>query len=365
MQSITRILAPLDLHSASEAKIPVAAAQARAFGAELILLHVCPQERAVGDTVSLVEAQARTYLDTVAAPLHASGLTARPLVRWGAPADTILAEIVAQHADLVVLGTTVRRGLTQWLLGSVAEEVVAKATCPVLLVHTPTGEVLQAPVVRSFAEDARRAGAVAPRELGVRTVEISRIVGSVGRAPELDAAFRTGKRRKADDQRFKRVLKLMEDGTAPPVALYKLGYGYYVLDGNHRVAAALQLGQLEIEAEVTEFVPLGDAQAQRLTAERRAFERATGLSRIGAMTPGHYRQLEDMIRAYAAGQGLDDLHDAALRWEATVYRPAADKIRRRRSSQRFPGERTADVFVRLATSAADIDEATNRPPGQV
>jgi len=34
----------------------------------------------------------------------------------------------------------------------------------------------------------------------------------------------------------------------PPVVLYKLGYGYYVLDGNHRVAAAKQLGQLEIEA---------------------------------------------------------------------------------------------------------------------
>ncbi len=364
MQTVTRILVPLDLHSVSEAKIPVAAAQARAFGAELVLLHVCAQERAAGDTVSPVEAQARTYLDAVAAPLHADGLTARPLVRWGAPAGVILAEIVAQRADLVVLGTTVRRGLTQWLLGSVAEEVVAKATCPVLLVQTPDGAIPQTPVVRSFAEDAHRAGAVAPRELGVRTVEISRIVGSVGRAPELDAAFRSGKRRKGDDQRFKRVLKLMEDGTAPPVALYKLGYGYYVLDGNHRVAAALQLGQLEIEAEVTEFVPLGDAQAQRLTAERRAFERATGLRRIGAMTPGHYRQLEDMIRVYAVEHGLSDLHQAALRWEATVYRPAADKIRRRRASQRFPGERTADVFVRLTTSGADVDKATNRSPWQ-
>ncbi|MCA1599201.1 MAG: universal stress protein, partial [Chloroflexi bacterium] len=193
MQSITRILVPLDLHRASEAKIPVAAAQARAFGAELILLHVRAQERAAGDTVSQLEAQARTYLDAIAASLHADGLTARPLVRWGAPAGAILAEIVAERADLVVLGTTVRRGLTQWLLGSVAEEVVAKATCPVLLVQTPEGDVLQAPVIRNFAEDARRAGAVAPRELGVRTVEIARIVGSVGRAPELDAAFRTGK----------------------------------------------------------------------------------------------------------------------------------------------------------------------------
>jgi hypothetical protein len=45
-------------------------------------------------------------------------------------------------------------------------------------------------------------------------------------------------------------------GTAlPPVQLYKLGDRYYVVDGHHRVAAALSLGQLEIDAVVTEYLP--------------------------------------------------------------------------------------------------------------
>src|SRR5439155_4110468 len=97
------------------------------------------------------------------------------------------------------------------------------------------------------------------------------------------AAGRVGE----DEQRYARVLKGMRDGAAlPPVELYKLGFGYYVLDGNHRVAAARELGQMEIDAEVSEFVPLGDLEAQRSFAERRAFERTTGLTRVEAEQPG-------------------------------------------------------------------------------
>src|SRR5919206_3456826 len=91
MSAIKRILVPLDLSPLGEAKLPVAEAQARAFGAELILLHVLPPE-AVDRTgaVSPEEARARTYLDTVAARMRADGLTAHGLVRIGPAPATIL-----------------------------------------------------------------------------------------------------------------------------------------------------------------------------------------------------------------------------------------------------------------------------------
>lgn len=346
---IERILVPLDLNRLSEAKIPFAEDQARAFGAEIILLHVLPNEAMAGDTVSPAEAQARTYLDAITTRLHSEGIKARSVVRFGHPVDVILAEIAAEDVDLVILGTNIRHGLSRLLLGSVAEEIIAKATCPVLLVRPNVAAAERPHPIRSFAEDAARAGPLAPRSLGLRTVEVARIIGSVGRASELDADFRPVTRRRADEHRYERIRKLMEEGKPlPPVVLYKLGYGYYVLDGNHRVAAAKQLGQLEIDALVTEFVSIGDPQAQRVFAERRAFEQATGLTRIGAVTPGQYPHLEDMIRAYAEEHGLDDLHQAAQRWEAEVYRPVARRIRALHLTQRFPGERTADVFVRVA-----------------
>jgi len=349
MSAIKRILVPLDLHRVSEAKMPVAAEQARAFGAVLILLHVSAPAGAAADAVSPTEARARAYLDAIAGRLHGEGITALPHIRFGSPVDAILEEIVAQRVDMVILGSTVRQGLSRLRLGSVAEDIVAKAPCPVLLVRPPRGRVPEAPEVRSFAEDAARAGPVAPRELGIRVVEIARIIGSVGRADQLDGSFRSRTSRREDDQRLARLAPLMQEGDLlPPVDLYKLGYGYYVLDGNHRVAAAKEVGQLDIEAHVTEFIPLGDMDAQRAAAERRTFERVTGLKRIGATAPGRYPQLEQVIRAFAEEHGLTDLSEAARRWENSVYRPIAQTIRKRRLTRAYPGERTADVFVRVA-----------------
>ena len=346
---IKRILVPLDLNRLSEGKMPASEAQAKAFGAEIILLHVIPSAPPADEGVTLAESQARTYLNAIAARLRADGIQARTLVRYGPVVDAILEEISAQQIDLVVIGSNVRRGLSRLLLGSVAEEIVARAPCPVLLVRPDVSEAEKSLPVRSFVDDVARTGPVAPRYLGIRTVEIARIVGSVGRAGELDEAFRVQDQRRGELQRYRQIREAMKNGVSlPPVVLYKLGYGYYVLDGNHRVAAAKELGQLEIEAEVTEFVPLGDAQAQRVFAERRAFERITGLNRIGAAQPGHYTRIEDMIREFAEAHGFDDLREAARSWEAEVYRPVARRIRALRLGQRFPDHRTADIFVELA-----------------
>jgi len=346
---IKRILVPLDLNRLSEGKIPVSEAQARAFGAELILLHVIPSPPPADESVTLAESQALAYLNAIAARLRAEGIEAHSLVRYGPIAEAILEEIAIQRADLIVIGANVRRGFSRLLLGSVAEDVVASAPCPVLLVRPNVAEAEKLHPIRSFADDAARTGPVAPRSLGLRTVEVARIVGSVGRAAELDESFRVPSRTRVERQRYERILAAMERGDPlPPVVLYKLGYGYYVVDGNHRVAAARELGQLEIEAEVTEFVPIGDPQTQRVFSERRGFERTTGLTRIGAARPGHYPRLEEMIHDFAQTHGFESLREAARTWEVEVYRPVARRIRALRLAQYFPDERTADIYVRLS-----------------
>jgi hypothetical protein len=116
-------------------------------------------------------------------------------------------------------------------------------------------------------------------------VPVRQIVGSVGRAHELASDFLPlrktwGVSRKG--ARYRWVKKAMEPAGAfdldrlhrvsgrfhshgeydarpgralPPVELYKLDERYYVVDGHHRVAAALALGQLEIDALVTDYTP--------------------------------------------------------------------------------------------------------------
>lgn len=89
------------------------------------------------------------------------GLLAKGEVLEGGPVAPALCDYVqARKADLLVLGTHGRRGLGRLFLGSVAEQVVRGATCPVFTVHETEAEpnttvsVLVAPV--DFSDGARK-----------------------------------------------------------------------------------------------------------------------------------------------------------------------------------------------------------------
>jgi len=105
----------------------------------------------------------------------------------------------------------------------------------------------------AFEEARREQGAENRRYLGRRTVEVGRVVGSVGRWRDFDGGFMPTR---ASAGRWKRVDLAFRTGRdLPPVVLYKLGGEYYVVDGNHRVSVARFEGVEMIDAEVTEFFP--------------------------------------------------------------------------------------------------------------
>jgi nucleotide-binding universal stress UspA family protein len=344
------ILVPLDVSPAGEVKIPVAEEYARSLGADVILLHVLRPGDVDPKSVSPIEANARTYLDTIGAHLRGAGIHTEGVLRTGAPAATIVQEALIRDVCLIVLGTNIRPPLSSAVLGSVADQVTRAAPCPVLLVH-PRGNPIERRQLRCFKEDAERAGTLIQRNLGVRTIEVARIVGSVDRCTELGMDFRppTRRRRKHDEDRLNRVRRALESNAAmPAIDVYKLGFGYYVLDGHHRVAAALENGQVEIDANVVEYVPAADDQAPERFAARREFERATGLTEVGAARPESYRTLLDAIEHYAQEQGLEDLTQAARRWFVEIFRPLWQMIRARQLAALFPGERSADLIARLA-----------------
>src|SRR5207248_356403 len=213
-------------------------------------------------SVSPTEAMARTYLDTFELRLRSAGIHVESVIRSGAPAPTIVQEALIRDVKLIILGTNTRPILSSAVLGSVADQVARGAPCPVLLVR-PQGESLERVQLRCFHEDAERAGVLAQRDLGIRTIEVARIVGSVDRCHELGSDFRPPirRRRKHDEDRFRRIRRAMQSSAAlPAVEVYKLGFGYYVLDGHHRVAVALEEGQVEMDAHVVEYVPVADEQ---------------------------------------------------------------------------------------------------------
>jgi len=75
--------------------------------------------------------QAQELVERAATDLRASGLLVETATRRGDPRTEIEDEAKAWDADLIVLGSHGRTGLSRWLLGSVAEHVVRHAHCSV------------------------------------------------------------------------------------------------------------------------------------------------------------------------------------------------------------------------------------------
>jgi nucleotide-binding universal stress UspA family protein len=146
MLPIRTILHPTDFSEPSEHACRLAASLARDQGARLVLLHV------VSPTALTEEMSFQAPADDPHQPvweafgrLESSNpclrdLDVRKLVEVGDPLSVILRTAQDSSSDLIVMGTHGRTGLSHLLMGSVAEQVVRKATCPVLTVKTPLHE---------------------------------------------------------------------------------------------------------------------------------------------------------------------------------------------------------------------------------
>lgn len=125
-----RILVPLDGTPESAVALPLARTVARATGGRISLLRVASGRPSVD--VHEATAAAQEYLNAVADELGRDELGASCSVRTGDVAGAILGEIRTEDADLVVLATHGRSGLTRAVLGSVTEDVITHSPVPVL-----------------------------------------------------------------------------------------------------------------------------------------------------------------------------------------------------------------------------------------
>ena len=150
MFAIRTILHPTDFSDRSQPAFELACSLARDYRAELVVLHVAqlpllvPMEGVLVPTpVDEVDAS-RAQLATI----HADDPQVKLVHRLaeGNAADEIVAAASALPADLIVMGSHGRSGLARVLLGSVAEQVMRTAPCPVMtLKGTPSAAAVKAP----------------------------------------------------------------------------------------------------------------------------------------------------------------------------------------------------------------------------
>ena len=149
MTTIARILVPTDFSAASDAALTYARSLARQFGASINLVHVFEDPFTsgafVGDGTVTMPLDLRQSLEQLAqeqlASRHAAHLGTLPLsstdLLTGPTARRIVEHAEKTHADLIVMGTHGRSGLSHLLLGSVTEKVVRSAKCHVLTAREP------------------------------------------------------------------------------------------------------------------------------------------------------------------------------------------------------------------------------------
>jgi universal stress protein A len=161
MLSVHTILFPTDFSENAQQAFPLACSLARDRGARIIVLYVMPPP--LGEEQVQARHHPEEYFGSPRNALHkiqASDANVRVEHRLEqGDAARVIAEVARENqAGLIVMGTHGRSGLGRLLMGSVAEQVLRKAPCPVLTVKLPV------PVPRdSAAKSAAGAVSEGPR----------------------------------------------------------------------------------------------------------------------------------------------------------------------------------------------------------
>jgi len=132
---IKTILFPTDESENSRAAFCVASAIARDCNARLIILEVVPAPVTIyGPPPEAYFEQMRQALDQMEVP--DSNVRVERLIAEGNPVTQIVRVAEDSQCDLILMATHARTGIRRFLTGSVAEEVMRRSRCPVLIIKS-------------------------------------------------------------------------------------------------------------------------------------------------------------------------------------------------------------------------------------
>jgi hypothetical protein len=216
---------------------------------------------------------------------------------------------------------------------------------------------------------SRRLRAFDQHYVGIRPIEVAKIVGTVDRVGDFDRDFLP--RRRGGEDRWRRVEEAFPDGAFPPIQVYQVGEAYFVVDGHHRVAIARQQRISSIDAEVTELrsrwklpadADLGriiHAEQERIFLEESGLERARPEARVEfTRAQGYIQLLENVkVHGYHLMQELGEVlppEEIAADWFDRVYRPTVEAIRREGLFDLYPRATEGDLFLWVYQRLLDL-----------
>jgi hypothetical protein len=180
------------------------------------------------------------------------------------------------------------------------------------------------------------------RRLGLRTIRLDAVVGTVDSARDFDRRFRPTSARVRE--RWEQLALAQRKGAPmPPIDVYKVGDMYFVRDGHHRVSIALANAETTIDAYVTDVRTLVPVRSINTPADLlyRSFERVFMLrvplapparAKITVSDPWSYAELGEAVEAWGyrymqLERRFCDREEIARRWFADEYTPVVRMLR--------------------------------------
>jgi hypothetical protein len=228
------------------------------------------------------------------------------------------------------------------------------------LAHRLRREPDDVSLILPFGEVVAALGQRGERRLGLQTIRLDSIVGTVDSSRDFDRRFRPTSGRVRE--RWERLALAQRRGEPiPPIDVYRIGDMHFVIDGHHRVSIAMATGAKTIEAHVTEVLtqlpPTGIRGRQDLLVK--SYERLfrarvplppADLAKITVTDPWSYAELGEAVEAWGFRCMQDkgrfqDRAEIARHWYTEEYLPVVRMLR----AADLVGSRTeAEAYMRVA-----------------
>jgi hypothetical protein len=222
-------------------------------------------------------------------------------------------------------------------------------------------------LILPFDEVVEALGMVGEVELGLQTIPLDSIVGTIDRTRDFDRGFRPTTPRVRG--RWQRIAAAQRRGESfPPISVYRVGDLHFVRDGHHRVSVAKSLGREDIDAYVTQVrtrVGTGDALRladlplkghERMFRERVPLD-AAQRARVRPSDPWEFGRLAEGIEAWGFRVTQErreymDRQEVAQLWYEDEFLPVVDMLREGGFIR--PSETEADAYTRVVTARYEL-----------
>ncbi|HUK67758.1 MAG TPA: chromosome partitioning protein ParB [Streptosporangiaceae bacterium] len=215
-------------------------------------------------------------------------------------------------------------------------------------------------LILPFDEVVAALGRAGERSVGLQTIRLDSVVGTVDSRRDFDRRFRPTSSRVRE--RWERLALAQRRGEAiPPIDVYRLGDLHFVQDGHHRVSIAIATGEEAIDAYVTEVLTAVPANGVRRRGDllMKSYERIFGarvplpaqaLAKLTVSDPWSYAELGDAVEAWGYRCMQDkrrflDREEVARHWFAEEYTPV---VRMLRAADLIGSCTDAEAYMRIA-----------------